>query len=134
MSQVDEGMLDTSVVILLGKIGPDDLPQSPLISTITLAELAVGPLTAKSETERLVRQARLLQAEADFDPIPFDDGAARAFGTVSANLRQFGRKAASRTFDAMIAAIAISRGLPLFTANPRDFDGIESLEIVPVSR
>jgi predicted nucleic acid-binding protein len=33
----------------------------------------------------------------------------------------------------MIAAIAISRGLPLYTANPRDFDGIDALAVTAVA-
>jgi predicted nucleic acid-binding protein len=90
-------------------------------------------LVTDDESERLARQARLLQAEADFDPIPFDDQAARAFGAVAANLRRMGRKSTARSLDAMIAATAISRGLPLFTANPHDFEGIDWLEIVPVT-
>lgn len=129
MSQDEEGILDTSAVILLGQIPPAALPLTPRITSITLAELAVGPLVARGEKERLIRQARLLQAEADFDPIPFDDGAARTFGTVSANLRRLGRKSATRTYDTLIAATAISRGLPLFTANPGDFEGIDSLVV-----
>lgn len=132
MTRIEEGILDTSVVILIGQIHSIALPKNPRITSITLAELAVGPLIAKDETERLIRQARLLQAEADFDPIPFDDRAARVFGTVSANLRQLGRKSAARTYDALIAAVAISRGLPLFTANPGDFEGIDSLVVHPV--
>ncbi|MBK8294199.1 MAG: type II toxin-antitoxin system VapC family toxin [Solirubrobacterales bacterium] len=129
MTRDEEGILDTSAVILLGKIDPALLPELPRITTLTLAELAVGPPVAKDETERLARQARLLQAEADFDPIPFDDLAARTFGSVAANLRQMGRKTSARTFDSLIAAVAVSRGLPLYTANLRDFDGIESLAL-----
>ena len=109
MSADEEGILDTSAVILLGQVPPTALPGTPRITSITLAELSVGPLVAKDENERLVRQARLLQTEADFDPIPFDDRAARTFGTVSANLRQLGRKSAARTYDSLIAAVAISR-------------------------
>ncbi|MGK2954234.1 MAG: type II toxin-antitoxin system VapC family toxin [Solirubrobacterales bacterium] len=134
MTRDEEGILDTSVVILLGKIDPANLPRLPRITALTLAELAVGPSVARDETERLARQARLLQAEADFDPIPFDDLAARTFGSVAANLRQMGRKASVRTFDSLIAAVAVSRGLPLYTANPRDFDGIESLLLRQVCR
>jgi predicted nucleic acid-binding protein len=133
MTLAEKGMLDTSTLILLEGLDSESLPRKPMISTVTLAELAVGPLVAKDETERLLRQSHLLLAEADFDPIPFDDQAARTFGAVSANLRGMGRKSAARSFDAMIAATAISRGLPLFTANPHDFDGIDSLEIVPVA-
>ena len=32
----------------------------------------------------------------------------------------------------MIAAVAVARGLPLYTSNPRDFSGIEGLVVVPV--
>jgi tRNA(fMet)-specific endonuclease VapC len=30
----------------------------------------------------------------------------------------------------MIAAVAVANGLPLYTCNPRDFAGIEDLEVV----
>jgi len=51
---------------------------------------------------------RLQQAEADFEPLPFDSDAARAFGQVAASLRRAGRKTSARAYDAMIAAIAIA--------------------------
>jgi len=133
LERLDHGILDTSTVIQLAGIDPKDLPRTPLITSITLAELAVGPLVAADEGERLVRQAHLLQAEAAFDPLPFDDRAARTFGEVAAGLRQAGRKPSARSYDALIAAIAISRGLTLFTANPRDFTGIGRLKVIPVS-
>ncbi|MFQ5381800.1 MAG: PIN domain-containing protein [Dehalococcoidia bacterium] len=104
----------------------------PIITTITLAELSVGPLVARTNAERAARQAHLQQAEADFDPLPFDAAAARAFGQVAADLRQSGRKPAARAFDALIAAIAIANGLPVYTANPDDFSGIGELTVVPV--
>lgn len=133
MERFDEGILDTSTVIQLAGIDPRGLPRTPLITSITLAELAAGPLIATDENERLVRQAHLLQAEAAFDPLPFDDRAARAFGAVAAGLRHAGRKPSARSYDALISAIAISRGLPVFTANPRDFTGIDRLTVVSVS-
>ena len=71
-------------------------------------------------------------AEADFDPLPFDAEAARAFGQVAASLRRSGRTATARSYDAMIAAVALSNGLPLYTANPGDFAGIDGLTIVEV--
>ncbi len=128
------GLLDTSTVILLGRL-PDAsaLPDEPLIAAVTLAELAVGPLVAADEDERARRQAHLQQAEADFEPLPFDDAAARAFGGVAASLRRAGRKTAARTYDAMIAATAIANGLPLYSCNPDDFEGIEGLEVVSVA-
>lgn len=111
---------------------PSALPDEPVITTITLAELSVGPLVAASDEARAIRQAHLQQAEADFDPLPFDSAAARAFGRVAASLRNAGKKPLARAYDAMIAAIAISRGLPVYTCNPRDFDGIDGLEVIPV--
>ena len=99
---------------------------------MTLAELAVGPLVATEPTERAERQARLQQAEADFVPLPFDAAAARAFGMVSASLRRGGRKVSARTYDAMIAAIAIANDLPIYTCNPADFSAIDGLDVVPV--
>ena len=128
-----QGVLDTSTVILLRRIeDPQTLPAEPLISAVTLAELAVGPLVATDEEERAHRQAHLQQAEADFVPLPFDAGSARAFGRVAASLRRSGRKADARAYDAMIAATALANDLPVYTCNPDDFAGIDGLEVVPV--
>ena len=128
------GLLDTSTVILLPRL--DDasaLPVAPQISAITLAELSVGPLVATTDTERAARLAHLQQAEADFEPLPFDADAARAFGQVAASLRRSGRKASARTYDAMIAAVALANDLPLYTSNPDDFQGIDGLIVVSVA-
>lgn len=124
------GMLDTSTVILLGRVtDSNQLPDDSVISAITLAELSVGPLVATDAAERAARQAHLQQAEADFAVVPFDAAAARAFGAVAAGLRASGRKPAARAYDALIAATAIANGLPLYTANPADFTGIDRLDV-----
>ena len=102
------GILDTSAVVLLGRLHASDLPQEPVITAVTLAELS---------------------AEADFEPLPFDADAARAFGRVAASLRASGRKVQARSYDAMIAATAIATHLPLYTVNPDDFTGIEGLDL-----
>jgi len=127
------GLLDTSTLILLPALrDPSLLPQRPLISAITLAELSVGPLVAPNDTQRAARLAHLQQAEADFDPLPFDADAARAFGQVAASLRRSGRKASARAYDAMLAAVALANGLPLYTCNPDDFANIDGLTVVSV--
>jgi tRNA(fMet)-specific endonuclease VapC len=125
-----EGLLDTSAVLALSRL-PDasSLPEVAMISAVTLAELSVGPLVAADDAERARRLAQVQQAEADFDPLPFDAAAARAFGIVASSYRRSGRKPAARSFDAMIAATAIANGLPLYTANPSDFDGVEGLVV-----
>lgn len=134
MSEGRAGLLDTSTLILLSRLrDPSALPERPLISAITLAELSVGPLVAGTDAERAARLAHLQQAEADFDPLPFDADAARAFGQVAASLRRSGRKASARAYDAMIAAVALANGLPLYTCNPDDFSSIDGLTVVAVT-
>lgn len=129
-SERRKGLLDTSVIIWTERLrDPAALPQVPAISAITLAELSVGPLTATTPEEAAVRQFRLQQTEATYEPLPFDAASARAFGRVSSDLRRAGRKASARTYDALIAATAIANGLPLYTLNPDDFAGIEGLDV-----
>ncbi len=133
-TQRERGVLDTSTLILLNRIAdPSTLPREPLITAVTLAELSVGSLVAGSDREREIRQRHLQQAEADFRPLPFDDRAARAFGPVAASLRRAGRTPAARAYDALIAAVAIANELPIHTANPDDFSGIDGLDVVPVA-
>ena len=118
---------------MLGRLDdPAVLPDEPLITAITLAELTVGPLVATTDQERAARQAHLQQAESDFDALPFDASAARAFGRVAASLRQSGRKTTARSYDAMIAATALAHALPVYTCNPGDFAGIDGLDVVAV--
>lgn len=132
--QHEHGVLDTSTVILLPRLeDPASLPAEPFITAVTLAELSVGPLVAVSDEERAARQAHLQQAEADFEPLPFDARAARTFGHVAASLRRAGRKTRARAYDAMIAATALAHDLPVYTCNLDDFTAIEGLDVVPVA-
>ena len=131
--RAQRGVLDTSTLILLGRISDVSmLPDEPLITAVTLAELSVGPLVARNDQERAARQVHLQQAESDFEALPFDSDAARAFGRVAASLRRSGRKSAARAYDAMIAATAIAHGLGVHTCNPTDFTGIDGLAITAV--
>ena len=124
------GVLDTSTIVLFERIADvSTLPEEPMITAVTLAELSVGPLVASDPREQAIRQLRLQQAEADFRPLPFDAAAARSFGRVAASLRRAGRKSSARAFDAMIAATAIANDLPLFTCNPSDFENIDDLDL-----
>ena len=129
----ERGVLDTSTVILLTRIQDERLlPVEPLITAVTLAELSIGPLVAKTDEERAARQSHVQQAESDFDPLPFDVPAARAFGRVALALRRSGRAVKPRAYDVMIAATALANGLPLYTGNPRNFTGIDELTVVSV--
>jgi len=133
VSEHESGLLDTSVVVSLGGMtDASGLPSRCFVSAITLAELSVGPLVARNDADRIARQSVLQQVEADFDPIPFDASAARAFGRVAAQLRASGRKSSARAYDALIAATAVAHGLPVYTRNPDDFAGIDALIVVAV--
>jgi len=123
-------VLDTNAVLLLDR--PRDasaLTAHPVITSITLAELSVGPLVTDDPQQRAIRQAHLQLAEASFRPLPFDAAAARRFGGVAAGLRTAGRKPAARAYDALIAAVALANDLPVYTVNPTDFQGIDGLTV-----
>lgn len=111
---------------------PEALPIEPLITAVTLAEPTVGPLVATTDAERAARQAHVQQAEADFERLPFDGAAARAFG-VAASIRRAGRKPAACAYDALIAATALARELPVCTCNTDDFGKVDDLIAVPVA-
>lgn len=127
------GLLDTSVVIDLGSIDPAFLPVEVAVSSVTMAELAAGPHATKDPAERARRQDRLQRAEAVFDPLPFDNNAARAYGRVFAAVTATGRKArGARAVDLLIAATSLAAGLPLYTRNGHDFAGLSDLVDVVV--
>jgi predicted nucleic acid-binding protein len=138
-----QGMLDTNILILRRWIDPTELPDEMAISAITLAELSAGPHEVRrndeqdaydEHAERSRRLEVLQRAESEFDPVPFDAEAARMFGRVTAAVVAAGRSRRSRVADLMIAATAIAEGLPLFTTNPADFAGADSLvRVVPVT-
>lgn len=129
------GILDTSTVLRLAELNEHELPAESLITSITLAELSVGPLIASDAHLRAERQIHVQEAESSYgDPLPFDAAAARAFGQVAAELRADGRKSKARAFDALIAATARANGLPIYTFNPDDFSGISGLEVVALPK
>ena len=122
------GLLDTSILIDLDIIDPEDLPEECAVSAVTLAELAAGPHATRDPAERARRQDRLQRAEATFEPLPIDADVARAYGRVYAAVAAGGRKARGRrAIDLLIAATALAAGLPLYTRNSADFAGLSSL-------
>jgi predicted nucleic acid-binding protein len=125
---VTEALLDTSVLI-----DWDDpavtaaLPDTVAISAISLAELAAGPHIAREPFERARRQSRLQQVESLFEPLEFDAASARSYGQIVAAVVASGRSHRSRVADLLIAAVAHSNKLALYTRNPEDFAGLETI-------
>ena len=109
------GLLDTSVIIDLERLDPEQL-------------------ATQDPDERARRQDRLQRAEAVFDPLPFDSEASRSYGRVCAAVVGTGRKArGARAVDLLIAATACSADLPLYTRNPDDFQALhELIEVIHV--
>lgn len=62
--------------------------------------------------------------------MPFDVDAARAYRRVLAANRAQGRTSRTRLADLLIASVAPANGLPIFTRNPLDLEGVEELVTV----
>lgn len=126
-------ILDTSAVIDFEQVVGGLSGFRGAITTITIAELAAGPIAATTLTERAVRQHRLQWAESMFRrPLPFDLAAARSYAYVVAACHQQGRGVRRRSYDLLIAAVATSQRLSIATCNPADFEGL-GLEIIPLA-
>lgn len=121
------GLIDTNIVIHLAALDSAELPDEMVISAVTLAELSAGPHHTDDPRERARRMSVLQHVEATFEPLPFDAEAARAFGLIAAAVLATGRNTRRRIADLMIASVAHTNGLPLYTTNPADFAGLNDL-------
>ncbi|MBP2182323.1 type II toxin-antitoxin system VapC family toxin [Amycolatopsis magusensis] len=127
------GVLDTCTYIDLGLLDPAALPKIPELTAVTMAELHQGVAMAKDAAVRATRTEKLGAAIVDFVPLPFDGEAAARYGTLVALVLSAKRDPRPRRMDLMIAAIASSRGLPLYTRNADDLIGLGNMvEVVAV--
>jgi predicted nucleic acid-binding protein len=129
----DAAVVDTNIIAALRLYDLSQLPDTMLITAITLGELSYGPHATDDPLKRAGRVAVLQHVEATFDPLPYDQAAARLYGQICAAVRMAGREPRKRSSDLMIAATAGSNQLPLYTANPDDFRGADDfIEVVGV--
>jgi toxin FitB len=123
-------ILDTSVVIA-DPVAP--IPGDLAISAITLAELNFGVLVAKSAEVRAERLRRLSLLQQRFDALPLDDAVAISYGRLASAVVDAGRQPRRQAMDLLIAATAHAHGARLYTRNPADFTGVDTLvDIVEV--
>jgi len=117
-------ILDTSVLI-----ENPDVPgvSQAAISTISLAELYFGVLTAANADDRMRRVAQLGFIESNFQAIPLDEEIGRTLGQLQAAVSERGANPRKRTADLAIAATAIVREAVLFTRNYKDFKLVDDL-------
>ena len=124
MTAHDAAIVDTSIIAALKLFDPAELPGTILITAVTLGELSFGPHATDDPVKGAGRVAVLQHVEATFDPLPYDQSAARLYGQICVAVRAAGREPRRRASDLMIAATAASNQLPLYTANPDDFKGV----------
>lgn len=126
VGDVQAGLLDSAALLRMGALGHASLPPTAVVSAITLAELSARP----HETDEPVERARLMNVlqhtESVFDPLPFDAPAARAYGQIVAAVRARAAPAHD-TAALLVAATALCNDLPLYTARPQAFTGLEDL-------
>ncbi|MFN2489707.1 MAG: PIN domain-containing protein [Actinomycetota bacterium] len=104
-----------------------ELPDEAAIRVMTLAELHVGVLLARSPKTRAQRLRTLGLVERNFDPIPVDDAIARAFAELVADARTKGKH--PRVVDALIAATALVNDIPIYSQDA-DFEGMPGVHII----
>ncbi len=118
------GVLDTSVFIAneTGRaLDESAIPEVVATTVITLAELNAGILAAGSAEIR-ARRLATLDAVADIAALPADEDAARVWARLRVYLAETGRRMGIN--DLWIAAIAVSRGLPVITQDD-DFAALD---------
>jgi predicted nucleic acid-binding protein len=124
------GLLDTSIFIAEEQERAlNSLPDEAAISVMTLAELHVGVLLAKSPSARAQRLRTLGRVERNFDPIPVDDSIARVFAELAADTRR--KKKHPRVVDALIAATAVVNDIPIYSQDS-DFEGMPGVRVIIV--
>ncbi len=101
------------------------------ISAVSYAELHFGVHGAPDDGARLSRQHRLTMIQSVYGHgIAFTDDTAHHYGLLCGRLRAQGRSPRGRAMDVMIAATALTLGVPLVTRNVDDVDrlGVELLQ------
>src|SRR5579875_3654720 len=98
----------------------DQLPDRVAVSVVTIGELELGVLAAEDDEVR-ARRADTLAFARQSDPIPVSEPVMAAWARLVIDCRRAGTSRAVRLTDALIAATAVTHGLPVVTQDD-DFD------------
>lgn len=127
-------LIDTSVLVDAERRGQslDQAigDQDRAISVVTASELLHGVHRAQAAAVRARRSAFVEHVISAIDPLPVTTAIARAHAAVWAELEKDGNLIGAH--DLWIAATALRHGMDLATANPRDFERVPGLTVVPV--
>ncbi len=127
-------LLDTDILSnLMRRVPPSYLisrlarvpPGEQFTSSVTLGELVYGAL--RSDRAAVLLERIEVVVPTELPVLPFDAAAARRYGEVRADLKRKGTPIGDA--DLRIAAIALSRGLTVVTANERHFGRIVDLPV-----
>lgn len=94
------------------------------VTAITVAELQFG-VSKSSQIER--NRSALFRFLAPLEIAPFTSEAAQHYGQIKAHLRSLGTMIGE--LDCLIAAQALSLGLPLATNNTAEFERVPNLKL-----
>jgi tRNA(fMet)-specific endonuclease VapC len=97
-------------------------PTDILFCSVVKAKLLYGAYRSARGADNLHSLATLLQ---QFERLPFDDAAAKAYGQIRADLAAQGTPIGPN--DLMIAAIALANNLALVTHDTREFARVAGL-------
>lgn len=130
---ITAALLDTSVVIDADELDLEGLHDiAPVISAITIGELAFG---ADLGADPDARRARLQRILDQYEVLPYGVEEAKLYGALATLVRAAGRNPRPRRLDLQIAATAAAARMPLLTSNPDDFVGVGALvDVVAVKR
>jgi predicted nucleic acid-binding protein len=129
----ERGLLDTSVFIANENgraLDVSRMPAENAASVVTLAELQAGVLAA-ADTATRARRLATLDVLSDIEVISIDESAARAWAELRVHLADRGRRV--NVNHLWIAAVALSRGLPVVTQD-NDFDPVDGVAGLSVIR
>jgi predicted nucleic acid-binding protein len=125
------GLLDTSVVIAAADGERLALPEDAAVSVMTIAELHVGVIRARTQKQRAGRARTMAAIERDMEVLPVEERVARCFAEIVSAAREDGRRPG--VADALIAATAMAHDLPLYTLDD-DFAGLAGVRVVRADR